>query len=148
MNHVLSAKSSNPHDAAMTPPETTPERYEALLREARPEELQKAVLHAHAERLQVAKTATTTQDLRRELRERAEAALEGKQEEGGEPAPEGEAPAADTELQSIVTYALLTEEAEELREAVEPTARSPEEIIDRIRRGIGHVAAEPPRVAA
>lgn len=141
MNHVLSSLRRNQDDAAMTPLEKTPGEYEELLKEAKPEELQKALLHAHTERLQAAKAATTTQDLQRELRERAEAALQGKQE--SEPAFEGEeAPAADTELQKIVTYALLTQQEQELREAAEPDAVTPEKIIERIRDGIRRATAE------
>lgn len=60
----------------------------------------------------------------------------------------GEAPAAGQELQSIVTHALLMEEEKELREATEPTAKSLEEIIERIRNGIGRTTAEAPRLAA
>lgn len=131
----------------MTTAEKTPGEYETFLAEAKPEDVKQAILHAETIRLEAAKASETTGDLQRELRERAAAALQGTQEEESETTPEGEAPPVDTELQRIVTYALLTEQAEQLQEAEEPGTASPADLIERIREQIGRATAEAPRIA-
>ena len=130
-------------NAIMKTPEKAPAGTDELLSELTPEQIQAAVLRAEEIQLEVAQVARTTVEFQSSIRTKADEVLAtttGTSEE--------EEPAAQSGLEAMVTYAILTDRAEELQEATDSTPVSAQKAIDRIRGKLGRAVESTEGVAA
>ena len=119
-------------NAIMKTPERAPAGTDTLVSELTPEQVQAAVLRAEEIQLEAAQAARTTEEFQSALRLKAGEVLAATMH-----TPEEEAPEAESPLETMVTYAVLTDRADELEISTEPTPAGAQETIDRIRGKLG-----------
>jgi len=130
-------------NAIMKALEKAPAGTDTLLSELTPEQIQAAVLRAEEIQLEAAQAARTTEEFQSTLRLKASEVLAAAMQTPEEKAPEAESP-----LETMVTYAVLTDRAAELEEVTDPTPVGAQRAIDRIRGKLGRAVESTEGVAA
>ena len=123
--------------------EKAPAGTDEFLSELTPEQIQAAVLRAEEIQLAAAQTARTTVEFQSSVRTKADEVLATTTG-----TPEEEEPATQSRLEAMVTYAMLTDRAEELQEATDSTPVSAQKAIDRIRGKLGRTVGRTEGIAA